>query len=92
MGAQQSQRDYSYIKDGVKPKVKEEREEVQIWTRSYRKSLKKEEDFVRRCHVEVADFDFRQVVECDRAEANISLWKVAEHRQSGHCPVNKKEK
>ena len=75
MGAQQSQRDYSYIKDGVKPKVKEEREEVQIWTRSNRKSLKKEEDFVRRCHVEVADFDFRQVVEGN----------VTEPRQTFHC-------
>ena len=68
MGAQQSQRDYSYIKDGVKPKMKEEREEVPIWARSNRKSLKKAEEFVRRCHVEVADFDFRQVVEGNATE------------------------
>ena len=59
MGAQQSQRGYSYVNDRVKPKVKEERGELPIWERSNRRSLKKEEEFVRRCHVEVAEFDFR---------------------------------
>ena len=63
MGAQQSQRDYSFIKDRVKQTLKEERGGEPIWTRSNRKSLEKEEEFVRRCHVEVADFDFRQAVE-----------------------------
>ena len=62
MGAHQSQRDYSHIDE---QKVKVKTEEVPIWTRNIEKILEKELDFENRswCHVEVADFDFRQLVE-----------------------------
>ena len=62
MGAHQSQRDYSHINE---QKVKVKTEEVPIWTRSNGKILEKEMEFEKRswCHVEVADFDFRQLVE-----------------------------
>ena len=62
MGAHQSQRDYSHIDE---QKVKVKTEEVPIWTRHNEKILEKELEFENRswCHVEVADFDFRQLVE-----------------------------